>query len=972
MRKLIAMLAVCAGAMGLHAATTGTSFEGLIPGGETSIDYVDAFETSGSELDTTQTPGAYWDVNGTSDYAFDEGGFVITTTNQDGTTACSSIAGGRHSQFSGDANIGFLAIETKKGESVTRYANPTNESGVHEAVAIDNESSYYFDSLIQFTPFETNKFASEVLVGDSKLAIWLQAGEIDPVSLDPVATQLVVSAGYLIDGDALTTTNYLCKVDDIDIFDGGWHRVTVKEFGSIYNSSNVRTPAFAIAIDGNPVYKTNDCRYAGLNKSKYSSRALNFEYSSESSFEDLKYNGPILFPSAVRGTESSMSSVSFQGVGAVDDLVFSENTDREWMQDDMFTIELGANVTNAVYSVNGGTPVQIAADTQIPYSSGMAVTISDIGYTDGYMKLGCGPAVSGVLIVTNDNDSSYVVTVSAANKTVTIDAQAIGATIVDSSVTPVVTPCATPAAAFALISAESAGTGPFTVTLAADADNGVTLVGDYDVILDLAGKKLSAGGDDLSAIYVGDANDNGESLTIIDTVGGGVVNGSSNDVAAVTVDAGTLIIDGGTYEGFVNADPDNGNVFTVTGEGVKFTKADIDDNDTYDYTLAAVVAGLGSDYELGVDGDYYVVQEATPAPTTATVTFDVDGDTSAIASQTVDIGDCATEPSPAPSKDGYTFDCWKLNDVEFDFSTAITEDITLVAAWTINTYDVTFTTNGVAYVVQNKDYNTKATKPADPVGFAGKEFKSWQQEGHATDYDFDTLVTSNFTIVATWSNAIYTVTYNLDLAGATNAVDNIPTYTVDNATFTLLDAGCDGYTFNGWTNDVGTTVTTIAGGATGDITLYASWTAAGGGGLDPESGVTNVTVTTASAAAAETAAKAEITVPAGSGADQGEYADYFKYGVENIGENTYEVSITGIVETVETGVAASAVQRLTDSEATAITIPPGLYYRITPSTVLPISGTPQTGLSSGSVTIGKPGTDKGFYKIELNATSLAD
>ena len=183
MRKLIAVLAACAGAMGLHAATTGTSFEGLIPANETSINYVDAFETSGSELDTAQTPGAYWDVTGNDGYAFDEGGFVVTT-NLEGTTACSSLPGGRHSRFSGSDNVGFLAIETKKGEPVTRYANPTNASGIHEAVAIANEGSYYFDSLVQFTPFETNKFATEVLTGGGKLAIWLQAGEIATFCLD--------------------------------------------------------------------------------------------------------------------------------------------------------------------------------------------------------------------------------------------------------------------------------------------------------------------------------------------------------------------------------------------------------------------------------------------------------------------------------------------------------------------------------------------------------------------------------------------------------------------------------------------------------------------------------------------------------------------------------------------------------------------------------------------------------------------
>ena len=184
----------------------------------------------------------------------------------------------------------------------------------------------------------------------------------------------------------------------------------------------------------------------------------------------------------------------------------------------------------------------------------------------------------------------------------------------------------------------------------------------------------------------------------------------------------------------------------------------------------------------------------------------------------------------------------------------------------------------------------------------------------------------------------------------------------------------EGYEFDNWYTNVVEDVTNFVNLAempiTADVTLYAGWKVAGGG-LDPASGKTEVEVTAESAAAAETTAKAGITVPAGSGADAAVYANYFKYGVENVGVNTYEVSITGIVETVEASVAESAVQRLTDSTATDIDIPAGLYFRITPSTDLPISGTPTNGLSTGSVTIGKPsGTNQGFYKVELNSTPL--
>ena len=64
-----------------------------------------------------------------------------------------------------------------------------------------------------------------------------------------------------------------------------------------------------------------------------------------------------------------------------------------------------------------------------------------------------------------------------------------------------------------------------------------------------------------------------------------------------------------------------------------------------------------------------------------TVTFDVDGDTTAIAAQTVQKGSTATEPE-APTKADYTFAGWTLGGSAYDFATPVTGNITLVASWT--------------------------------------------------------------------------------------------------------------------------------------------------------------------------------------------------------------------------------------------------------------------------------------------------
>lgn len=68
---------------------------------------------------------------------------------------------------------------------------------------------------------------------------------------------------------------------------------------------------------------------------------------------------------------------------------------------------------------------------------------------------------------------------------------------------------------------------------------------------------------------------------------------------------------------------------------------------------------------------------------TATVTYNSNGGSS-VSPETVTFGHTATEPED-PTKDGYVFDGWYV-DAElttiFDFSEAITANITLYAKWT--------------------------------------------------------------------------------------------------------------------------------------------------------------------------------------------------------------------------------------------------------------------------------------------------
>lgn len=69
-----------------------------------------------------------------------------------------------------------------------------------------------------------------------------------------------------------------------------------------------------------------------------------------------------------------------------------------------------------------------------------------------------------------------------------------------------------------------------------------------------------------------------------------------------------------------------------------------------------------------------------------TVTFDSDGG-SAVAAQNVVSGGTATEPA-APTKPGYAFSGWTLGGSAYNFSTAVTGNITLTATWTGYTWTI--------------------------------------------------------------------------------------------------------------------------------------------------------------------------------------------------------------------------------------------------------------------------------------------
>ncbi|MCK7486330.1 MAG: InlB B-repeat-containing protein [Bacillus subtilis] len=100
-----------------------------------------------------------------------------------------------------------------------------------------------------------------------------------------------------------------------------------------------------------------------------------------------------------------------------------------------------------------------------------------------------------------------------------------------------------------------------------------------------------------------------------------------------------------------------------------------------------------------------------------TISFNANGG-SAVTSITQNYGTAVSAPAD-PTKTGYTFAGWYSDaglTSAYTFTTMAAQNITLYAKWTINSYTITFNSNGgsaVGSITQN--YGTAVTQPADPT-----------------------------------------------------------------------------------------------------------------------------------------------------------------------------------------------------------------------------------------------------------------
>ena len=198
----------------------------------------------------------------------------------------------------------------------------------------------------------------------------------------------------------------------------------------------------------------------------------------------------------------------------------------------------------------------------------------------------------------------------------------------------------------------------------------------------------------------------------------------------------------------------------------------------------------------------------TPEPngTPVTVTYDYGERGGIYAKQIVQAGEKAIQPD-VPSRQGYQFTDWYLDDTKYDFNAAVTGDMTLTAKWTANSYTITFDTDGGSAIDPiTQGYGTTIKAPTAPTK-TGYTFMGWNPALPAT------MPAENMTIKAQWRINRYTVTFDTDGGSAVAPI----TQDYGTQITAPADPTREGYTFIGWNKAIPATM------PAGDMTITAQW-----------------------------------------------------------------------------------------------------------------------------------------------------
>lgn len=164
--------------------------------------------------------------------------------------------------------------------------------------------------------------------------------------------------------------------------------------------------------------------------------------------------------------------------------------------------------------------------------------------------------------------------------------------------------------------------------------------------------------------------------------------------------------------------------------------------------------GARYDFNQTVTGD--VTLYAHWSVNSYTLAFDGNGGKASESSRKVQYGN-QYGSLPTATRTGYAFQGWYTardggTKVSSPSTTMGAADTTLYARWSVNSYTVSFDSDGGSNVpAQKVRYGSKASRPADPTR-AGHTFQGWYTaRSGGSKYDFGTAVTGDVTLHAHWA-----------------------------------------------------------------------------------------------------------------------------------------------------------------------------------------------------------------------------
>ena len=254
---------------------------------------------------------------------------------------------------------------------------------------------------------------------------------------------------------------------------------------------------------------------------------------------------------------------------------------------------------------------------------------------------------------------------------------------------------------------------------------------------------------------------------------------------------------------------------TVTGQRINvYFSASTNTSDTeggygfYMYVYGSKVGGVGYD-----------------------ITYNANGGSSTPAKQT----QVSSVTLPSVSRTGYTFAGWYNGNTKVGNAGATytpTENVTLTAHWTVNTYTITYNLNGGTNNSSNKTSYTieTATFSLYNPTRTGYTFEGWYTNAGLTNRVTSVAKgsTGNKVFYAKWKPITYNIRYVL--YGGQVAVPLTYQYNIETPTFTLPVPTMSGFDFIGWSGNnapnkdkAPNKTYQIQKGTYGDIIISANW-----------------------------------------------------------------------------------------------------------------------------------------------------